>query len=231
MLRKTIKKINNILLIYRINKKYSSNISLKARIDSLSIFEGRNCIYSRTSIFQSEIGFATYVSSNCLFNKTKIGRYCSIASNVKIIAGNHPTSRYVSTHPIFYNNKVLSGLSIKSTNVFDEYSYADKSERFFCVIGNDVWIGEDVKIINGVTIGDGAIIATGAVVSKDVPPYAIVGGVPAKVIKYRFSEEEIKYLLKLSWWNNDINWLEENVNLFQDIDKLMEFEGLNKYAK
>ena len=81
-----------------------------------------------------------------------------------------------------------------------------------------MWIGEDVKIKGGVTIGDGAIVAMGAVVAKDVPPYAIVGGVPAKIIKYRFSQDVIEELLSIKWWTKDDAWLKENASCFRNID-------------
>ena len=228
MIRKMILKIKNIIEIYKINKKYNCDISLRANVGDLSMFEGRNKVYHKTVIIKSVVGFATYISAYCILPKTKIGKYCSVGSNVKIIAGNHPTSKYISTHPIFYSNKEYSGLSFDHSNVFQEYSYTDASEKFLCEIGNDVWIGEDAKIINGVTIGDGAIIAAGAIVSKNVPPYAIVGGVPAKVIRYRFTEEDIAYLLELKWWNKDENWIRNNAKLFSNIEKIKMNEESNE---
>jgi acetyltransferase-like isoleucine patch superfamily enzyme len=230
-LRKIIKKIRKIILINRINNKYKCDISLKVNIDKESKFEGRNSVFSGTSITQSEIGYATYISSFCSFHKTKIGRYCSIAPQVKVIAGNHPTSKHVSTHPIFFTEKSFSGLVFEHTNTFNEYSYTNSDGDLLCEIGNDVWIGEDVKIKNGVIIGDGAIIATGAVVCEHIPPYAIVGGVPAKIIKYRFNEVDIKYLLDLQWWNKDQYWIESHAKYFSDIEKIKKIEGINEYIR
>lgn len=89
-------------------------------------------------------------------------------------------------------------------------------------IGNDCWIGQRAILIGGITIGDGAVVMAGAVVTKDVPPYAMVGGVPAKIIKYRYDEETIDFLLKAQWWNRPIEWLKENHALLCDIERLKE---------
>lgn len=89
-------------------------------------------------------------------------------------------------------------------------------------IGNDVWICDGVQIIGGHCIGDGAIIAAGAVVTEDVPPYSVVAGVPAKVIRYRFSSDEIEFLLKLKWWNREEEWIRAHADLFEDIKKMRE---------
>ena len=220
MLKKILNKIRKAILIYQVNKQRKCEISLNANIDNSTYFGGRNIIYAKTSIIHSEVGIGTYVSSSCNFFKTKIGKYCSIAPNVKVIAGNHPTSEYVSTHPIFFTSKNFAGLSFTHSNHYEEYSYTDDTERFLCEIGNDVWIGQNVMIINGVTIGDGAIVASGAVVSTDVPAYAIVGGVPAKVLKYRFNEDEINFLNSLKWWNKSQDWIQLNVKYFSDIKQL-----------
>ena len=99
------------------------------------------------------------------------------------------------------------------------YSKERRFEEFKAQIeiGNDVWIGDSAIIMDGVKIGDGSIIAAGAVVTKDVPPYAIVGGVPAKIIRYRFDEDDINFLLELSWWEKDKKWIKENAEKFSDI--------------
>ena len=91
-----------------------------------------------------------------------------------------------------------------------------------------VWIGENVLLLAGVRVGDGAVIATGAIVTKDVPPYAMVGGVPAKVLRMRFAEDTVAKLLKLRWWDKPVSWIEEHSAYFQDVDgfiKIMEADN------
>ena len=158
------------------------------------------------SLTNVKIGSHSYVNSNTIIRDTVIGKFCSIAANVKIVMGSHPTN-FISTHPSFYaNNKVFKTFA-KETLV----------QEFFPVeIGNDVWIGEEVMIPGGIKIGDGAVVASRAVVTKDVEPYSVVGGVPAKHIKYRFTKEEIKELLKYKWWKKNDDWLERNYKIFQN---------------
>lgn len=133
-------------------------------------------------------------------DKLQIGKFCSIACGAKFLfnSANHTLSS-LSTYPfpLFFEEWGLEKKDI--TNAWD-----NKGD---IVIGNDVWIGYEAVILAGVTIGDGAIIGTRAVVTKDVPPYTIVGGVPAKSIKKRFSEETISALLEIQWWN----WSEERI--------------------
>ena len=94
------------------------------------------------------------------------------------------------------------------------------SESEVIEIGNDVWIGQGALILDGVVVGDGAIIGAGAVVTHNVPPFSVVVGVPAKIIKYRFSTENIKFLHNLQWWNKDDDWLQEHANAFNNIEVL-----------
>ncbi len=133
-------------------------------------------------------------------DKLMIGKFCSIACGAKFIfnSANHTLSS-LSTYPfpIFFEEWELDVKNI--TNAWD-----NKGD---IVIGNDVWIGYEAVIMAGVTIGDGAIIGTGAVVTKDIPPYTIVGGIPAKPIRKRFKQETIDILLKIKWWN----WSDEKI--------------------
>lgn len=141
--------------------------------------------------------------------KIQIGKYCSIACNCSFVLSNHDYTR-VSTIP--------------SSHMLWEHNKGNLSS--FCrgdiIIGNDVWIGANVTIMDNVTISDGAVIATGSVITKDVPPYAIIGGNPAKIIKYRFSENQISQLLNIKWWNLPQNKLSELDIHSKDIDKFIE---------
>lgn len=185
------------------------------------ILEGNNTIYRKTCVDNSYIGQGSYISFNCYLAQCKIGRYCSIANNTTLVCGTHPSHTWVSTHPAFYSPDNSAHFSYTTQQLYVDYEYSDKNNELFAIIGNDVWVGCGAKIINGVSIGDGAIIAAGAVVTKDVPPYAIVGGTPAKIIRYRFEPEEIDYLLKLQWWNKSEEWIKSYSYLFSDIKALM----------
>lgn len=117
---------------------------------------------------------------------------------------------------MFYSTSKQCGVTFATENVFKEYLIPLK-------IGNDVWIQQNVFICGGIEIADGAVVMAGAVVTKDVPPYAVVGGIPAKVIKYRYDDETIKFLLRIQWWNNKVEWFKKNWYLINNIEKLKEY--------
>ena len=188
-------------------------------------FEGHNMIAGHSQIDSSVIGFGTYITNNSTIVKTKIGKYCSIADHVKTGFGGHPTM-FVSTYPAFYYDTTIQlGFNLLSSetevekdeysdNLYTPFKFADSAKKYLVIISDDVWVGSHVLIMDGITIGTGAIVAAGAVVTKDVPPYAVVGGVPAKIIKFRHDEETIKKLLASEWWNRPIEWIRQNAPRF-----------------
>lgn len=165
-------------------------------------------------LFRSSIGDYSYIGPRTSIHDAAIGKFCSIASDVAIGLGQHPSKKWVSTHPLFYLMRPEMGWSLSGKDYLDEFKRI--------TIGNDVWIGLRVLIKDGVTIGDGAIIGAGAVVVSDVEPYAIYGGVPAKLIRYRFSEEQIRFLQNFQWWHRNEEWLKKNFKLMFDIGQLMD---------
>ena len=158
------------------------------------------------------IGKYSYINKYCLIDKNtlSIGRFCSIAYNVRIGLGAHPEN-WVSSHAFAYDNKY--GFN----NSANHFSYDGET-----VIGNDVWIGANATILAGVKVGDGAIIGAHALVTKDVEPYSIVIGTPAKRLRYRFDEETIKKLMTIKWWNWNDEKIKENIHLFQNPEKFAE---------
>jgi acetyltransferase-like isoleucine patch superfamily enzyme len=150
-------------------------------------------------------GKYTYGNPNIFWEnenaKLVVGNFCSIAGNVNIyLGGNHRTD-WVSTYPFGHVNK-------DKFNNFDGIGHP--STKGNVIIGNDVWIGSNVTIMSGVTIGDGVVIANNSHVIKDIEPYSLVGGNPAKLIKYRFTPEQIEKLLEIKWWY----WDDEKINTF-----------------
>ncbi len=161
-------------------------------------------IGSNVKLLNSTLGDHSYLNSNTLIQKTTIGKYTSIGSDVKCGLGKHPTD-LVSTHPAFYSNN-KEYLTYSDKNYFEEYQNIE--------IGNDVWIGINAVIMGGVKIGDGAIVAAGSIITKDVEPYSIVGGVPAKHIKFRIPENLIDKIKETRWWDKDEEWMAKNFMFF-----------------
>jgi acetyltransferase-like isoleucine patch superfamily enzyme len=176
----------------------------------LAAIAGPETLDSRISIGDHTYG----ISNQTVFwvresDRVKIGRYCSVAPGVRIAPSGEHNFRRVSTYP-FYAYLMERGV--------DKDTFSDGEVS----IGNDVWIGMNAIILSGVSIGDGAVVAAGAVVVKDVPPYAIVLGVPAIVKGYRFNTEVIQALLEIRWWNWDTKKIVENVDDFYiDIEEFI----------
>ena len=212
-----LKNIVKRLLVSKKNKKHNVCIKSNTDISIKTKFEGNNVINRNSKIINSNIGFGTYVGENSFISNTRSGRYCSIASNVKTVMGTHPTKKIVSTHPAFFSIAKQAGFTYVNENIFEEHKYVDKENNIAINIGNDVWIGENVLILEVVNIGDGAIIGAGSIVTKDVEPFSINVGIPAKKIRQRFEQDEIEFLKELKWWNYDEKWIKENASDFRDI--------------
>lgn len=180
------------------------------------IFEGRNRIYESVEVMHTEIGRGSYVGPRSSLNRCKIGRYCSIGPEVMVLPGLHPLDGRLSTHPCFYSTQQQSGFTYVDRQSFDEMAYLDSENRFVVEIGSDVWIGGRVVILGGVKIGHGAVIAAGSVVTKDVDAYSIVGGIPAKHIRYRFDESKREECLRECWWEQDETWITSNLEKFEN---------------
>ncbi len=206
-----IKLIRSKILEYQNRKKFLKIGYMSSMLNcQLGVY---NTLYNDVSLNEVILGDFTYIAANTNIAKTKVGKFCSIGPNCKIGLGRHPSREFVSTHPIFFSTLKQAQITFADKNYFEEFENIE--------IGNDVWIGASVIIVDGVKIGDGVIVAAGSVVTKDMPPYSIVGGVPAKIIKYRFEKEEIKKLLELKWWNLDIEYLKVNFKKFHNVHEFI----------
>lgn len=183
------------------------NISLLAVVDHATRIDPRAKINRMVKLIASTVGRYSYIGPGSTIVRADIGSFCSISMDVYIGLEGH-TLDYPSTCPLFTERCNGTGYSWVSDDV-------NRSVDKRTTIGNDVWIGYGARIVAGVSVGDGAVVAASAVVTKDVPPYAVVGGVPAKILKYRFTPEEISKLQSVQWWNWNEDKLKENISMFQ----------------
>ena len=164
-------------------------------------FSEYNRLYKGSFLHDVSLGRFTYINTDTTVIRASIGSFCSIGPDVLIGGlGRHP-ARFLSTHPVFYSSQQQAGISFVRKSQFMEHTTT--------VIGNDVWMGTRSFVLDGLIVGDGVIIAANAVVTKNVPPFAIVGGVPAKIIRYRFSDEVGEFLLDWQWWQLPIHVLQK----------------------
>ena len=191
----------------------TSSVSFKARLDSVKANDyTRFADYS--DVRTSSIGEYSTVGRYTKITNAEIGKFCAISWDCTINAVSHPYD-HLTIHAFPYVPH--AGGLVK-----------ERTQQIVNVkVGNDVWVGANSVIMPGITVGDGAIIGANAVVTKDVPPYAIVVGVPAKIIKYRFSEQIIGKLLNIKWWDFERDTIVENIDLFKrplTIELLLELE-------
>ena len=200
--------INSLL---QLPTRLFSKISIFALIDKSRI-DPTVAVLPKSRIYWSTIQKYTYINDHCWIIKSTIGSFCSIASNVMIGGGKHPLN-FVSTSPVFYSKRNSLKICFVEVN-FEEYEKT--------IIGNDVWIGANVFIKGGVNVGHGAVIGAHAVVTKDIEPYAIVVGNPAKMVKKRFDDATIQKLLKSKWWDYSDELLKERAYKFDNVNDFLQ---------
>lgn len=205
-LRSMIKRI--ILLFFsKFKSLFSKSVAFSARVE-YSCVNPKAKVWRKAKIFHSSIEAYSYVGPGSRVIYANIGKFCSISDAI-IGMGSHPLTN-IATSSLFTGKRNGTGYSWVKKSCFDEFKTI--------TIGNDVWIGTRAIIMSGVNIGNGAVVGAGAIVTHDVPPYAIVAGVPAKVIRYRFPQGLIDKLEEAKWWDLPDDVLKEHINLFQKED-------------
>jgi phosphonate metabolism protein (transferase hexapeptide repeat family) len=202
--------------------------SLTARESQIAAFSklGKNVILNRSTLakhsniyddcflYKAEIDQYSYSNVHTHLLRVKIGKFCSIASHVYIGAAPHPMDR-VSTHPLTFLSDYGGFIDT------DDPDVKSMREDTITAIGNDVWIGQGVVILPNVKVGDGAIIGAHSVVTKDVEPYAVMMGNPARIQRYRFDAEVIQKMLRIKWWDWDYSEIKSAISDFNHIDKFV----------
>jgi acetyltransferase-like isoleucine patch superfamily enzyme len=171
-------------------------------------------IHRNVTLFRATIGDYTYVADNSTLWNCAVGRYCSIGPDVRIGLGLHPTKGVISTYPGFYSNRRSAPINFQVDDSVVEHKGTS--------VGNDVWIGTRAMLLDGVKVGDGAVIGAGSIVTRDVPPYCIAAGVPARKIRARFTEEQVCKLLEFAWWNRGADFCHRHAPAFIAPDEFFE---------
>lgn len=197
-------------IVSRLIKKMHISAIRNSEIHPTSVIE------SSCRIIDSTFNAHSFCGEDCMIINANIGSFCSIADHVCIGGAGHPI-KYVSTSPVFLSHRD----SVKTK--YSSHKYVDLQKTY---IGNDVWIGFGAMIKSGINIGNGAIVGMGAVVTKNVEPYAIVAGNPARIIKMRFVTEIINALQESKWWEMSENDLKYYAPMFNDPEKFLKSKGL-----
>lgn len=182
-----------------------------------SILNGYNRIDRNTLIYHSKLDYASYIGNNSMVMHSEIGKFCSLSWGITIGPANHDYTR-LTTHDFLYNQ--FYDLNPTNDAAYDRF----KNKT---IVENDVWIGTGAVVLNGVKIGNGSVIGANAVVTKDIEPYAIAVGNPAKIIKMRFQDDIINNLLELKWWELPQEIIRNNFTLFSSNDIENTIEKLN----
>lgn len=214
-----MKSIIQYILSFFTRERYFKSVSLVSFWDKKTSFSKKVYIALGVKLGNTKIGKYSRIRHLSTIYHAEIGNFSAIGRNARIGIARHPTN-LLSTNLIFYKKNQIYNKWARPI-IFEEFKKTK--------IGNDVWIGESVMILGGVTIGDGAVIAARSVVTKDVPPYAIVGGVPAKILKYRFNEEIIETLLNTKWWDLPDSEIEKRLEIFTVFN--ISTEQINMYFK
>jgi acetyltransferase-like isoleucine patch superfamily enzyme len=171
-----------------------------------------NTIHNFVRLRDVSLGDLTYVANGATIVNARIGKFSSIGPECRIGLGTHPIDM-ISTHPAFYSIAQRADRSFATREIVESRSVS---------IGSDVWIGARAMIMDGVTIGDGAVIGAGAVVTRDIEPYSIAAGIPAKVLRRRFDAATVAALLESRWWDRDIEWIRANALAFADVRRFID---------
>jgi len=184
------------------------------RIEGTCTFSGYNVVLDGSRLINTIMDRYSTVGRGCEIRNTRIGKFCSIGSEVIIGLERHPSRGFISTYGAFYLGKPTGTPSFVNKQLFEE----DLPVQ----IGNDVWIGSRAMILGGIGVGDGAIIGAGSIVTKTVEPYSVVAGIPARLIRKRYDPKNIKRLLDFAWWDKEIEWIRKNAAAFSDEEKFFE---------
>lgn len=213
-------KVYKFCWVVKSTMKKNTFIGDGTKIDN-SILEAFSRCGKNNHLFHVKLGKHTYTGQNTVIMHTNIGAFSSISWNVSIGGGEHDFSRLTS-HSFLYNSY---------DRLNDDKVFYNRFEEK-CTIGNDVWIGANSTILRGVQVGDGSVIGANSVVTKDIPPFAIAVGNPARIMKYRFTDDIIERLLNIKWWELDDDLIHSNCDLFaSNVDHIVlnKIEKLTKY--